>query len=152
MIYEIKYNEQNKINTIKNSCIALFYIDQNQLYLYLVQLKNNLWDIPGGKINRNKKENSFNSALREFKEETGFDLKNLKRKMYFQSITWGNPPHTRIYYYISNSKNKLNFKFQYNNETKDGKWFNVRFLPKLRHIKSILFLINFIERYKLFII
>ena len=60
MIYEIKYNK--KINTIKNSCIALFCINQNKIYIYLVQLKNNLWDIPGGKINRNKKENSFNSA------------------------------------------------------------------------------------------
>ncbi len=146
MIYEIKYNKRKKINTIKNSCIALFYIDQNQLYIYLVQLKNNFWDIPGGKINRNKNENSFNSALREFQEETGFHLRNLKSKIYFESIIWGSPPHTRIYYYISNSKNNINFTFQSNNETKDGKWFNVMYLPKLRHKRSILFLIDFIEK------
>ena len=144
MIYEIKYNK--KINTIKNSCIALFCINHNKINIYLVQLKNNLWDIPGGKINRNKNENSFNSALREFQEETGFHLSKYKNKMHFQSIIWGSPPHTRLYYHISNYDNKLNIKFQANNETIDGKWFDVRFLPKLRHKRSILFLIDFIEK------
>ncbi len=144
MIYEIKYNK--KINTIKNSCIALFCINHNKINIYLVQLKNNLWDIPGGKINRNKKENSFNSALREFQEETGFNIKKYKNKMHFQSMKWGEPPHTRLYYHISNCDNKLNIKFQPNNETIDGKWFDVRFLPKLRHKRSILFLIDFIEK------
>lgn len=42
MIYEIKYNK--KINTIKNSCIALFCINHNKINIYLVQLKNNLWE------------------------------------------------------------------------------------------------------------
>ena len=140
MIYNI--NNTKKLNTIKNACIALFCINQKQIKIYLIQLKNNLWDLPGGKINRNKKENSFNAALREFKEETGFYLK--KNKMYFSSIKWGTPPHTRIYYHTSTCINKLNFKFKPNNETKDGKWFDVNNLPQLRHPKSILFLIKLI--------
>ena len=144
MIYDIKYNK--KLNTIKNACIALFCINQNQIKIYLIQLKNNLWDLPGGKINKNKKENSFNAALREFKEETGFYIKKYKNKMYFSSIKWGTPSHTRIYYHISNCNNKLNFTFQPNNETKDGKWFDVTNLPQLRYPKSIMFLINYIKK------
>lgn len=141
MIYNNKFNN---VNTIKNSCIALFCINNSQIKIYLVKLNSNLWDIPGGNINRSK-ENSFNAALREFKEETGFDLKKLKKKMYFSSIKWGNPPHTRIYFNVSTCYNKLNFIFKPNYETKDGKWFDVKNLPKLRHKRSILSLINFIE-------
>ena len=153
MIYEIKYNKLIKeVNTIKNACVALFCLRNNQLKIYLVQLRNNLWDIPGGDIKRNKKENSFEAALREFKEETGFNLKKYKNKMYFPSVTYGNPPHTRIYYHLSYCYHELNFIFKPNNETKDGRWFDVKYLPQLRHTRSILSLINFIERNKYFIL
>ena len=70
----------------------------------LMQLRDNkpglssagLWSVPGG--NLNKEESPKEAAIREFKEETGYNLKN---PIFFKKLTYefieGNPEVTFFY-------------------------------------------------------
>jgi len=75
---------------IKNACILL----TNSIGRILcVQLNNGLWTIPGGKID--KGESPWNAAVREFIEETGNNLPDLREGKVFTSYDYH--AHTRIY-------------------------------------------------------
>ncbi len=117
----------------KNACIALFYNNQ----IFLIQQKDNKWNIPGGRIDG--RENSFQAAFREFKEETGgFDLlrwanSTTPRKEFNRYEYHG---HTKIWWHVSKVDPQIVFNI--NRETKAGQWFNINSLPSnLRFPQSI---------------
>lgn len=58
--------------------VRTFLIKDNRVVAIKYITKNNMdfYDVPGGKIEEN--ETSIEAAIREFKEETGMDVYNLK--------------------------------------------------------------------------
>lgn len=58
--------------------VRTFLIKDNEVVAIKYITKNNMdfYDVPGGKIEEN--ETSIEAAIREFKEETGMDVYNLK--------------------------------------------------------------------------
>lgn len=102
--------------TIKN---AFIFLITNKNKVLLVQEINGKWGLPGGMLNIG--ENPFNCMLREFKEETTFDLPQLYN---YNKFDYHN--HSRIYYNKTDVKfNKFEPKFVLNNEIKDLKYFKL---------------------------
>lgn len=58
--------------------VRTYLLNGNQIVVikYLTEENRNYYDIPGGKIEKN--ETNEQAAIREFKEETGIDIFNLK--------------------------------------------------------------------------
>lgn len=58
--------------------VRTYLLNENQIVVikYLTKENKNYYDIPGGKIEEN--ETNEQAAIREFKEETGIDIFNLK--------------------------------------------------------------------------
>lgn len=58
--------------------VRTYLLNGNQIVVikYLTEENRNYYDIPGGKIEEN--ETNEQAAIREFKEETGIDIFNLK--------------------------------------------------------------------------
>ena len=133
--YKNKYiNLKNQIGgKITNAATALFFNDT----IYLVQENNGQWNLPGGEIIH--EESPYQASVREFEEETGgFDLNlwtnNLHgeyRKEVIKELLYGRKPHTQIFlYYLEKAyADKPNIIFKKNNETTDGKWFDINQLP-----------------------
>lgn len=83
--------------TLKNAAILLFVKGR----VLMVQNKNGEWMLPGGQID--KGETPWVAASREFREETGQKLPDLRKEgnsfvPYDYTGKPNNPPHTRIYY------------------------------------------------------
>ena len=147
--YKILYtNLKSQIGGgISNVATALFFNDT----IYLVQENNNQWNLPGGRINH--RETHYKASIREFKEETGGfrldkwtnNLPDKFRNIVIQELLYGRKPHTKIFlYYIKKEyADKPNIVFKKNNETIDGKWFNIYQLPKnIRYPKSMIHVIK----------
>ena len=99
--------------TIKNAFIFLI-INKNRVLL--VQEINGKWGLPGGGLNIG--EHPYNGMLREFKEETTFNLPQLYNNKKFDYHN-----HSRIYYNKTNVKfGKFEPKFVLNNEIKALKY------------------------------
>jgi mRNA-decapping enzyme subunit 2 len=101
-------------------------LDQTLNYVLLVQgFGGKSWGFPKGKIN--EKESLVNCAVREVKEETGYDCESgiktewfLERQICETSI--------RLYI-IRDVDTNYSFKPLARNEIKEIKWFNVNELP-----------------------
>lgn len=83
-----KYNRSNNA--------AIIFITSNNRVLLVRERRTREWCVPGGKIDRN--ESDFEGALREFREETSFDIE----PEFFTSIKsylkqHGNGSITKIY-------------------------------------------------------
>jgi len=65
-------NHKSSVCPNKPSNTAILFISPSNRVLLVRDIKNKHWMLPGGKIERN--EYSFDSATREFKEESSFKL------------------------------------------------------------------------------
>ena len=155
--YKLKYiNLKNQIGgKIKNAATALFFNN----YIYLVKEINDLWNLPGGNINRG--ETWYDASIREFTEEIGDEnmsnltheirkLPEILRNTFIYTYTYHK--HTIIYLYYLEIiyKNRPNIVFKTNSETIEGGWFNIDKLPDInpKYNKSIT---NVIKEYRYYI-
>lgn len=100
-----------EIDKIKNACILL---RNARGYILCVQLNNGKWTIPGGKINKGEKK--WHAAVREFKEETGNYLPDLRlENKEFTSYDYHG--HTRIYIGQTNQPDLVFNSYATNGET-----------------------------------
>jgi len=133
--YKFKYSKlKNQTGGyISNVTSAVFYNNE----IYLIQEQSGEWNLPGGEINPG--EDHRTASVREFIEETGgFDLdkftsnlSNEYRKKFIKEFVYHR--HTKIFlYYLEVYSKKPEIKFiktKDNDETIDGKWFNIFDLP-----------------------
>ena len=98
-------------------------------------------------------ETHYQASIRKFKEETGGfrldkwtnQLSDKYRNHIIKELSYGRKPHTKIFlYYLEKAyAKKPNIVFKQNNETIDGKWFNIYQLPKnIRYPKSMIYVIR----------
>jgi len=116
---------------MKNIALSLIKKDEE---IFLVKRRfepyANFWSFSGG--NPNKKEPLEISVIRETKEETGLDIKIIKKQGEFVD------KNTKIHIYYCNSTSK---EYNIDNiECLDGRWFNIdkvlnpkfNLIPKLK--------------------
>lgn len=137
-------DSKDKFNKIKNG----YYIKSNILtFVDFNYLTNNTsikyyeteWGFPKGR--RNINENDINCALREFKEETGLNIKYLNIfnniKPFEEIFSGTNKKRYKHVYYIANyfKNNTLNNWTPLCKEIKTVKWFNYN--DAQEHIKNL---------------
>ncbi|PIK33896.1 putative m7GpppN-mRNA hydrolase [Apostichopus japonicus] len=102
-------------------------IDDKMQYILMVQsfLSRTSWGFPKGKVNKDEKPHQC--AIREVKEETGFDISQLLDANNFIELTI-NEGLSRLYV-VPNVPMDTDFRPMTRGEIKDIRWFNLNDLP-----------------------
>lgn len=102
-------------------------LDDQMQYILMVQsfLSRTSWGFPKGKVNKDEKPHQC--AVREVKEETGFDISQLLNSENFIELTI-NEGLSRLYI-VPNVPMDTVFKPMTRGEIKDVRWFNINDLP-----------------------
>ncbi|MGB7842807.1 MAG: NUDIX hydrolase [Salinimicrobium sp.] len=116
--------------SVTTDCVVIFKNDRSEKILLVKRKKDpfkNSWAIPGGFLE--KDEPLEVGAIRELKEETGLELKEVSQLKAFGKVH--RDPRGRTisvaFYGVVTSEEKV----QGNDDAADAKWFHVENLPDL---------------------
>lgn len=124
--------------------VRTFLINNNKVVIikYTIENNNGFYDIPGGKIEDN--ETSIDAAIREFKEETTMEIRNLK---YAGNLIVEYPDRVFDFdIYLTNEYSGTPSK----TEDNIAEWIDIDELLKKDKLFSVVNLLDKVHNYELF--
>lgn len=120
--------ENGNINSLRHVCTNTLVLKNDQILLEKRAerfLEGGKWGLPGGFMERD--ENVFQAAEREVKEETGFDVKDLKLFAIFTHPDRPNEDRQNVVFFFTAQAGEKTG--EPDDESQEQKWFSLDELP-----------------------